>query len=243
MGKAPAFQFYPGDWMQDTRVLSLAAKGAWIDLLCAMWRSQTRGKLSLPWVGYARLIGASVEQTKAAIGELIDMQICDYDTDGNADCNGNVTLINRRMLREERERELTRCRVERHRNADVKRDCNGISNAKVTPPSSTSSSTSTSKHKTHRASFVVPTVDEVAAYCRERMNKINPQVWIDHYTSNGWMVGKNRMKDWKAAVRTWEARDNNNGSKPQGPKLKKISELPDLDKQWEERSMQHVDGN
>lgn len=238
MGKQPAFQFYPGDWMQDTRVLSLAAKGAWIDLLCAMWRSQTRGKLSLPWLGYARLIGASVEQTKAAINELIDMQICDFEEDSNADCNGNVTLINRRMVREERERELTRCRVERHRNADMKRTCNGSSNADVTPPSSTSSSTSTSKPKTHRASFVVPTVAEVADYCRERKNKVKPQVFIDHYTSNGWMVGKNKMKDWKASIRTWEIRDGGNGSKPPGNRLKKLSELPDLDKQWEERSQE-----
>ena len=55
--------------------------------------------------------------------------------------------------------------------------------------------------------FVPPTVDEVSAYCHERGNGIDPQRFIDHYTSNGWMVGKNKMKDWKAAVRTWEQRE------------------------------------
>lgn len=132
MGKLPAFQFYPGDWIQDTRPISLSAKGAWIDLLCAMWHSQTRGRLSLPMIGYARLLGASVEQTEVVIAELIDMQICDNETG----CNGNVTLVNRRMEREEKQRIQGRCRVKRFRNADEKRTCNDD----VTHASSSSSS-------------------------------------------------------------------------------------------------------
>lgn len=52
--------------------------------------------------------------------------------------------------------------------------------------------------------FVPPTVEEVRAYCQERGNKVDPQAFVDHYTSNGWMVGKNKMKSWKAAVGTWE---------------------------------------
>lgn len=55
-----------------------------------------------------------------------------------------------------------------------------------------------------RARFTPPTIEEVTAYCRERKNTVDPQAWYDHYTSNGWKVGKNAMKDWKAAVRTWE---------------------------------------
>ena len=49
-----------------------------------------------------------------------------------------------------------------------------------------------------------PTLEEVKAYCSERGNKVDPERWFDYYTSNGWKVGKNPMKDWKAAVRTWE---------------------------------------
>lgn len=52
--------------------------------------------------------------------------------------------------------------------------------------------------------FAKPTLDEVAAYCRERGKGVNPEVWYDHYESNGWKVGKNAMKDWRAAVRKWE---------------------------------------
>lgn len=52
--------------------------------------------------------------------------------------------------------------------------------------------------------FAPPTLEEVKAYCRERGNNVDPERWMDFYQSKGWMVGKNKMKDWKAAVRTWE---------------------------------------
>ena len=51
---------------------------------------------------------------------------------------------------------------------------------------------------------VPPTMEEVADYCRKRGNSVDPSEFIDHYTANGWMVGKTRMKDWQASVRTWE---------------------------------------
>lgn len=57
--------------------------------------------------------------------------------------------------------------------------------------------------------FVPPTVEEVAAYCNERRNGINPQRFVDFYTANGWTQGKGKpIKDWQAAVRTWEQREN-----------------------------------
>lgn len=52
--------------------------------------------------------------------------------------------------------------------------------------------------------FTPPTLDEVIDYCNERQNGVDAERFIDYYTSNGWKVGKNAMKDWKAAVRTWE---------------------------------------
>jgi hypothetical protein len=55
-----------------------------------------------------------------------------------------------------------------------------------------------------RAAFRPPSLEEVRAYCRERGNTVNPQQWLDHYSANGWKVGRNSMKDWKAAVRNWE---------------------------------------
>ena len=53
-------------------------------------------------------------------------------------------------------------------------------------------------------SFKKPTLEEVQAYCKERQNTVDAQQFIDFYESKGWYIGKNKMKDWKAAVRTWE---------------------------------------
>jgi hypothetical protein len=58
--------------------------------------------------------------------------------------------------------------------------------------------------KKKSCSFIPPTLEEVTSYCQERNNKVDPQLWYDFYQSKGWMVGKNKMKDWKSAVRTWE---------------------------------------
>ena len=59
-----------------------------------------------------------------------------------------------------------------------------------------------------RARFLPPTVEEVGQYCRERGNTINPEAFVDYYTANGWVQGKGKqIKDWKAAVRTWERRE------------------------------------
>ena len=56
--------------------------------------------------------------------------------------------------------------------------------------------------------FVPPTVEEVRAYCQERRNAVDAQRFVDYYTANGWTQGRGKpIKDWRAAVRTWEARE------------------------------------
>ncbi len=75
------------------------------------------------------------------------------------------------------------------------------------------------KRRTPQKMVTRPDLDQVSAYCLERKNKVDPQKWLDHYKSNGWRVGKNAMKDWRAAVRTWEKNeygDEKSGTKEQG---------------------------
>lgn len=57
--------------------------------------------------------------------------------------------------------------------------------------------------------FTPPPLSDVSQYCQERNNNIDPQRFIDFYESKGWMIGKNKMKDWKAAVRNWERSNSN----------------------------------
>ena len=82
-------------------------------------------------------------------------------------------------------------------NKNDKNDKNNINIPPYNPPLG-------EKTKTNPGRFVVPTLAEVTAYCHERNNGIDPQAFIDYYESCGWTVGKKPMKDWKAAVRTWE---------------------------------------
>ena len=56
--------------------------------------------------------------------------------------------------------------------------------------------------------FMPPSLEEVTDYCIERKGGVNPQRFIDFYSAKGWMVGKTKMKDWKAAVRTWEKQED-----------------------------------
>jgi len=77
--------------------------------------------------------------------------------------------------------------------------------------------------KPKRSIFIPPQLLEVQNYCIERQNKVDPEQWHNHYTANGWMVGRSKMKDWKAAVRTWEKNDFNtakNGAATYTPKTR-----------------------
>lgn len=64
-----------------------------------------------------------------------------------------------------------------------------------------------------RKRFTPPTVSEVSDYCKERGNSVDPERFVDFYSSKGWKVGREPMKDWKAAVRTWERRDSKTSEK------------------------------
>lgn len=69
-----------------------------------------------------------------------------------------------------------------------------------------------------RGNFVKPTVEEIAGYCAERGNGIDARHFYDYYESNGWKVGRNPMRDWKATVRNWEQRDKQSPSPKPSPR-------------------------
>lgn len=77
-----------------------------------------------------------------------------------------------------------------------------------------------SKESTKKAAprFLPPSVEEVRAYCQERKNNVDPEGFVNFYSSKGWKIGNQSMKDWKAAVRTWEKRENFTSSPKRGAK-------------------------
>lgn len=139
MGKNPAFQYYPSDFDRDTSTVSLAATGAWIRIMNAMWYTPNRGEITCSVDRYGILIRSTTEAAIAVLNELIEAKVCDafFDEERQrpvtktlhvTDCNEKVTLVCRRMDREEKARKSTALRVAKFRNAR--------SNTDVTTPSS-----------------------------------------------------------------------------------------------------------
>lgn len=142
MSKQPAFQFYPADWLKDTslQMCSFATQGIWMHILCRMWEQEERGKITGTPEEFCRLIGCCNAEFVNFLQEIRQKFVADV-----TECNGNVTLINRRMYREQKARNQAKKRVSEYRKRkveQVERSCN----ANVTHTSSSSSSTSVKKN-------------------------------------------------------------------------------------------------
>ena len=101
-----------------------------------------------------------------------------------------------------------------HKNNDIEQLKEQPSNSQVTAreqPSNTNNNTTTKNNVTTKTNkvFIPPTIEEVIFYCQERKNSIDPHTFIDFYQARGWKFKTGQpVKDWKACIRTWEARDN-----------------------------------
>lgn len=85
------------------------------------------------------------------------------------------------------------------------------------------------KEKHSKKKFFPPSVDDVRSYCDERGNSVNPESFVAYYSSNGWKVGRNPMKDWKAAVRTWENKEKSRPPTSWGNVPKRAYNMNDLE--------------
>jgi hypothetical protein len=160
MGKAPATQFYFGDWRRDTQVqmAGMETRGVWFEMLCCMWDSPTRGLIEGDLNSLARLLGCDLEILFRSLNEIIKLKIGEVSNDNGENVTkalhvmeGNffVTIKNRRMYREEKNRENNRLRVQKYR---AKRKGNGDV---MVPSSSSSSSSISSSSISKKASPVI----------------------------------------------------------------------------------------
>ncbi len=117
--------------------------------------------------------------------------------------DGHVTITGSHATEEEREEDL-----------DIKNKNNNMGDPADAPE----------RKRSTRKPFIPPAVEEVRAYCTERGNSVDAEAFVDFYASKGWMIGKNKMKDWKAAVRTWEQGDKRKGVKNGGGNRKPIED-------------------
>lgn len=133
-GKAPAFQFYIKDWLSDFELQSASSstRGVWINALCLMWTSKTRGKLTGQSEILCRILNCTQPEFDVFKAEAQALGFCYI----KCDADSNITLENRRMRREEKARENNRERQRRHYE---KKKPNGGSNKNLTTPSASPS--------------------------------------------------------------------------------------------------------
>lgn len=110
-----------------------------------------------------------------------------------------------------------RAQIDRDKNAYI-RKCqqNSVNRRSTTVDDRQRTSTKSTKEKekekenkektSSKRNFVPPSVEEVAQYCGEKGYRIDAPSFVDYYEARGWMLGKTKMKDWRAAVRTWEGK-------------------------------------
>lgn len=172
----------------------------------------------------ATITNTNVDVVRSAIKIFTELGMMDIYDDGTYFMNEVDKLIGsesywaeKKRLQREQERPLLLDNVQPMSNESPTCPSKSKSKSKIE-----SKNKSKSIEKEKRKRFSPPTLEEVKAYCMERGNQVDAEQFIDFYSSKGWMVGKNPMKDWKACVRTWEKR---NQPKSNGNRLDWIDEI------------------
>ena len=190
MTKDPAVLFYTADFITGTFTMTDAQRGQYILLLC-------------------------LQHQKGYLTEKDMLNICKtYDED--IYCKFIVKdgkYYNERMKYESDKRK--KYSESRRKNRSITDE----SNKKVKKENNIS--ITYDKHMVNEniikdeSKKIPPKIEDVILYCKERNNGVDPDRWFNFYSAKGWLIGKAKMKDWKAAVRTWENKSNER----QKPKL------------------------
>lgn len=145
MNKRPYFPFYPGDWFKDSNLAmcSLSTRGVWIEILAAIHDKNMGGKITGSLKQLSRICRCTEQEIECAINELKDTKTANVTV-----CNGNVTVMSRRLKREMEERESTRIRVQKHRDRKKSDECNAdVTSTRARSVSFSYSNTDTNTNK------------------------------------------------------------------------------------------------
>lgn len=209
--KAPAFQLYAADFYMDTVGWSATEVGAYFRLLLHEW---VNGSIPDNLMMMSRIAGVDHK----TMGKFWSMSVGKKFIQNAEGEWENSRLEETRIEQLSYLEKLAKSgRIgglhtqEQRRKEPSKASSKASSEIEALQSSSSLSINNNTIGKTKKKQFVPPTIEEITQYCKERKNQVNPQIWLDHYESNGWMVGKNKMNNWKAAVRTWEHRKFDDG--------------------------------
>jgi len=215
MSKIFSINFFPKDWLTATSELTLEERGVYIQLIMTMYaREHHEVEYEERWL--ASICNCSTRKLRPVIKSLIEKSFISL-----ADNN----KISQKVVK--RELEKTRYRLEicakgghsKNNSSSIEppfeaepRPNRARTDAQKEPEpneikdltsSNTNTNTNTNSNIVSRA-FKKPTIEEISNYCLERNNQVDCNRFYDFYVSKDWMIGKNKMKDWKAAIRNWE---------------------------------------
>lgn len=186
MAKDPAFLFYPGDWLGGTMTFDRDHKGAYMDLLVCQFN---QGHMSLKDV--QTILGADFER------------MWESKLKSKFELDPNGLYFNKKLEYEQNKRK--NFTASRRKNLGRDSHMSPHMSPHMEPHmENENENINTNTKGAKKSKFSKPTLEEVKAYCAERKNQVDAERWLSHYQSNGWRVGKNPMKDWRAAIRTWE---------------------------------------
>lgn len=211
----PYLPLYVDDWMNNSKLklCSSGAHGLMISIMCLMHKSEEYGtillkqkfkqteKQNLNFASQiAKLSSFDLLEIEKFFNELIDEKVLKIEGDLLI-CERMVKdaeISKKRALNGKKGGKNTQNTIKNFAKAKVQANTgieNGIENENE----------STLEKKSVRIkTFTIPTIEEIKNYCSERNNSVDATKFFNHYQSKGWMIGKSKMKDWKACVRTWE---------------------------------------
>jgi uncharacterized protein YdaU (DUF1376 family) len=225
MAEMPFMKFFPSDYLRDTDILSLSSQGAWMRMICAAWHPTRKGILSFPLPTIARLIHTDEPDARRILAEIEDCGVADFLWSADAQ---TVTITCRRIVRDWQTAAQNKSDISTKRSAaanarwekERQSKCNASASQMECPPETRSQKPETRNQKpspltspkgeTRRPTkkFEKPTLEEVTAYGLTLAPPFRDATkFLDHYTANGWKIGKTGMKDWQAAVRNWQRND------------------------------------
>jgi uncharacterized protein YdaU (DUF1376 family) len=189
MGKDPAFLFYPNDYIGGTMGMTFEEKGAYVELLMMQFN---RGHMSEHMIG----------QTVGQLWENLKDKFCQDEKGLWYNVRLDEEKLKRQSYTESRKKNIQG--INQYTKNKQKEE--GHVSGHMTPHMENENvNENINDNKVVRAKkFIVPKIDEIRDYCNERGNYVDAGKFYDFYESKGWMIGKNKMKDWKAAVRNWE---------------------------------------
>jgi len=198
------------------RQLAPDERSVWDDYLDLAQLSIVRGKVCIAnGIGYtaqqlSQILKTPEETLKRAEHNLLKLKMIEIDN------NRVITIQNWKKYQSEYNRQL-QYRVTSKGNTK---------SVPIDTDTETEPETVTDIEK-KKIKTIPPDINEVISYCKERKNNVDPEVWYNHYTAKGWLIGKTKMVDWKAAVRTWEKNSQAPINKPKQPVVYKAPDPKD----------------